>query len=575
MKAKHLIIGFAATSLLTSCLESVEPTSVASQELVAQSESSLEAMVSGLPQKMVATSTYSSSSNGNDWGYPCQMLQRESAGDDFPMYDNSYNYQYYQECNIYMWYLCRYTYYYYYSLINHCNSLINAVGISTISDEVKNQYLGQAYGYRAMAYMDLARYFEFRKTGVAELDALAESLGCMELTVPIVTEKTTENDSKSNPRVSFATMYRFINSDLQKAETLLTGYSRSATEKYYMDQNVIDGLQARLWLEIATRGYKSADDLATILADENANDNWGKLGISSLEECYQKAENYATKAMDGLTPLTESQWKDAATGFNTASNNDSWMWCATVGTKEQLGAFYYSFLGEMTSEPTWSMANYGAHRCIGRDLYDHLSNNDWRKTSWIAPDDAGDYSKHEKYVLNVDEEGYKKLPAYANIKFRPGSGNLTEYKIGLIGDIPLMRMEEMEFIRLEALAHLKGYQTAAAELNDWMNTYRYTNKTYDCLESGNVYGINTFTTELLYQKRAELWGEGQIMWDYKRLAKQVIRKYTGTNYKAGFIMNSKEGYVAPWMNYYIPDYEFNYNTACIKNPDPSNYIKPE
>ena len=62
------------------------------------------------------------------------------------------------------------------------------------------------------------------------------------------------------------------------------------------------------------------------------------------------------------------------------------------------------------------------------------------------------------------------------------------------------------------------------------------------------------------------------MWDYKRLEKQVIRGYIGTNFVADHRYNSLKGYVAPWMNLFLHKGETQYNLAIVNNPDPSNIL---
>ena len=72
-----------------------------------------------------------------------------------------------------------------------------------------------------MAYLDIARQFEFKKTGIASLDDKASKDGIWGLTVPIVTEKTTKEMQRHNPRAPFYKMYRFILTDLNHAEEYL------------------------------------------------------------------------------------------------------------------------------------------------------------------------------------------------------------------------------------------------------------------------------------------------------------------------------------------------------------------
>ena len=65
-----------------------------------------------------------------------------------------------------------------------------------------------------------------------------------------------------------------------------------------------------------------------------------------------------------------------------------------------------------------------------------------------------------------------------NIKFRPAKGNITDTQEGQFISLPLMRMEEMVFIDIEATAHLDGVAAGVTALKDFMNTYRYTDNSY-------------------------------------------------------------------------------------------------
>ena len=72
-----------------------------------------------------------------------------------------------------------------------------------------------------------------------------------------------------------------------------------------------------------------------------------------------KAAEYARKAIaGGNTPLTEDQWMNSKTGFNTPQS--SWMLGTYVTSKEEVntGYYYCTFIAQMTSEPTWGMARY-------------------------------------------------------------------------------------------------------------------------------------------------------------------------------------------------------------------------
>lgn len=557
--------------LATGCIEETLPKTEATPETIEKSTSSMEYMLNGLSSYFVAYDTWGSSGNTNDWGYPCQLYMREVMGEDFPVYDASYDYWSHIESGSGLRYAAYYSWFYYYKFIKNTNNVIALVP-DPANAETKAVYcLGQALGLRAMLYMELSTCFEYRITQVESLNADAQSMGVVGLTVPIVDENTSKTDLNNNPRVPFYTMYRFIMTDLNRAETYLEGYEQAT--KAHANRAVVYGLKARLWLDMASRFDREPDALAKQMSAEGSSDGYDDIGINSAMDCYAKAAEYARKAIGGgNTPLTEDQWMNSKTGFNTPQS--SWMLGTYVTSKEEIntGYYYNSFIAQIASEPTWGMPRYGsAFRLISKSLYDKISDSDWRKNSWISPDDAGKTEIPEKYRTELKGDAWSRLPAYANLKFRAGSGSISTIETGLIASLPIMRVEEMYFIRFEAIAHTEGVAAAAKEMADFLNTYRYTDGSYNC----EATDIDSFITELMVQRRIEFWGEGINFFAYKRLGLPITRSYDGTNWLSSQRLNTKAGYTAPWMNYVLPEYERDNNQGVILNPDPSGTIIAE
>jgi hypothetical protein len=128
-----------------------------------------------------------------------------------------------------------------------------------------------------------------------------------------------------------------------------------------------------------------------------------------------------------------------------------------------------------------------------------------------------------------------------------------------------MRVEEMYFIEAEAAEHLAA-GTGVALLENFMTTYRDAAYTfparYDAID------------EIVFQKRVELWGEGQTFYDIKRLDMSVTRGYTDTNFKDPARLNTN-GRPA-WLNLSIVVTEGRNNKALIGwgNPDPTGLYTP-
>lgn len=212
-----------------------------------------------------------------------------------------------------------------------------------------------------------------------------------------------------------------------------------------------------------------------------------------------------------------------------------------------------------------------AQPLISTYLYEQIDEDDWRKQTWIAPEDEGKSAGERKYEYRTlaTDAFLQQLPAYTGLKFRPKEGNMTDYSVGAAADYPLMRVEEMYFIEAEALAGSQGLAAGISALESFVNTYRYKNGSYTC----DATTMKAFINALMIQKRIEFWGEGVVVWDYKRLNLQVLRGYDGTNFPDYYKINSIEGYCAPWLNAFIPTGEINSNPAMLPNPDGSDSIE--
>ncbi|MGM9719558.1 MAG: RagB/SusD family nutrient uptake outer membrane protein [Prevotella sp.] len=568
------ILPLAAAMSLTACIDEESPTQQASADQVASSSTSLSMLVSGLKSKMISYCNYYSDVTSwyasQDWGYGCYMLTKETMLDGFPTTGSTWNYQTYYESATRLTSYTAPVYFFYYNLADLANKIMKSTEGAT--SETMLNYRGIAHTYRALAYMDLALMFEFWPTGNSDLDTKAKDI--MGLTVPIVTESTTAEEAKNNPRADFPTMYRFIYSDLSKAKELLAGYER--TEKNDVNIDVVNGLLARFWLTVATRFQRYPNDLPKQLEAEGANDGYADLGITSAADCYKKAEDCAKAVINaGYTPMTKEQWHDVKSGFNTA--NQAWVWDMRITSTEQYSYYWNSIMGNVASEPTWALPAYGGeYRCISADLYSYIQDGDWRKTSWIAPEDAGSKTVPEKYQTQLKDEtassksastNFSRLPAYANLKFRPGSGSLEDEQTGMLVDIPLMRVEEMYFIVIECEYYLIGEFISMEKLENFMNKYRF--------DEGKRYtaeNTDSYIIELKSQKYIELWGEGIMYNDYKRLGLPILRDYEGSNYVEPYNKLNHEAFgCAQWLNFYIPEVARTYNSALSgkMNPDPT------
>ena len=525
------------------------------QDQVSNSPSAMMSMIKAIPASMTTSGTLGYASgygDHTDFGIPGIHLRLEHMLEDMttmaenPFYNRFFAYDM-NEAQGPQYTYCAYFWDGYYTWIRLTNDVIlsikPAVEAADPGDEKLPELkdiLGQAYAYRAMCYLDLARLYEPK---VNKYTTISESI--LGLTVPIVDEFTTIEQTKNNPRVTREVMYKFIFNDLNQALELMNDSDKTFSRPTI---NAVYGMMARAYLEL---GY--ANDPAF-----------------PREEAFANASEYARKVIDegGFSPLTQAQWEDPVNGFNNAASNNAWIWGFSL-VAENLSNLL-TFISHISSEASWGYARYAQFGVSAR-LYDQIPDTDFRKHSWLDP------KKEEYYAYKFagsekDKQdfltGMPAAKAYQALKFRPAMGECSDYNIGNAGDYCLMRIEEMYFIDIEAQAQLKGFEEGKKLLKEFMTSYR--DKKY----SRNPASMKDFLSEMLLQKRVEFWGEGILLYDYKRLDMGITRSYAGSNH-AGVFKYNTDGRSPQW-NTVITRAEFQSNTAINdknNNPDPSGKIE--
>ncbi len=468
----------------------------------------------------------------HDWGYGSIMHIRDVMGDDYAVSGNLSGYDWYRswEQNINMG--SKYTYAqvvwkYFDTAIRQLDGLIATMEKRSKKTDLKAS-MGTAYAQKAMLYLDAARMYEFLPN--ERISSVNESGNDVAgLTYPIATSA-----DSIVVRATRAEMVTHILSLLDKAEELLKVETRSASDvnnKLLANLNVVYGLKARLYL-------------------------W--------TENYTKAAKYANDAVNlNLYPmLSREQWLDTLTGFNNR-NASSWMWAMAYPEGSDL------VISSILNWVSWCCNEYlsgytragypGQQPMMSKVMYDRMSDTDFRKLSYIAPEGTALYGQES--TLN----GRNNLVDYASLKFRPGKGEVSNYEVACVVDVPLMRTEEMYFIIMEAYAQMGQYEMARAYLNSLMTTrdpnyaYQFTNKT-------------ALLEEIMFQKRVELWGEGLNYFDDKRTNRSITRGYAGSNFASAAQFNTV-GRPA-WQNFVFVMNAYGGSIETWNNPDPSGCYEP-
>ncbi|MDE6859246.1 MAG: RagB/SusD family nutrient uptake outer membrane protein [Duncaniella sp.] len=538
-----LVFALAAGATLTSCIDEVEPTNGVTQDQLDGSIKAGEAMIAAMPGHMVAWNSGYQEWHG-DFGYSSMMHIRDLMTGDMTTNGNGLNYDqwwpyeeaYVTESSAYAQRIWNY-----YTVQVQTSNIAAAYYNADIESEAGKGARAIALAFRAMSYLDMARWYEFLPNS---LTTAINSKGndVTGLTVPIVTEYTTEEEARNNPRATRQEMVDFILSDLKYAEENIQ-YSSYAGDKLFPGLDCVYGLYSRLYMWI---------------------------------EDYNKAAEYAEKALNaakqyGRSVLREDEWTNTSTGFNTLET-PSWMWGLKFEKENRpVTSGICNWTSMVSAETEYGYAAVlnlpylgpGACPVVDASMYDRIPDTDFRKFSWIAP--AGTALANSTPLIEPTYIRYfATYGPYCAIKFRPGMGNTTDYTVGSSTAVPVMRIEEMWFNYIESVAHTSPAQGKTL-LEQWMQTYRDENYTCSATSQDDI------IEEIIFQKRVEFWGEGLTFWDIKRLNYSVTRDYPGTNFYGDAAFNSV-GRPA-WMNMVFVQTEGNNNAGVANwnNPDFSQY----
>lgn len=510
-----------ASVMISGCIEETIPTDIATDEQLTSSSKATESLLWAMPAILNKLATIDETMHW-DWGYGSIMHVRDVMTEDMPVVSSGYDWYTSWEENKNMgedYIYPQFIWNYYWKAVQTTNNMITAVNPES-ANETQLGYLGVAYAFRAMFYLDMAQMFEFLENDVVS-SVNASGNDVKGLTVPIVREGMTEEAARNNPRVSREKMAEFILGDLDNAEKYITNLELSVKTLPHLD--VVYGLKARYYMWLGN---------------------------------YAEAKKYARNAINesGLSPMTEDDCLSTTKGFNDISK---WMFGSQLLAEDDLvKTGILNWASWMSNETSFGYSSQEPFLMLNSSMYERLSDTDFRKKLWKAP--AG--TALDKKTPFIKEESYEKLSDYASVKFRPAEGNTEDFSVGAATAYPLMRVEEMYFIEAEAAAHLGE---GASLINTFMSTYR--DPSYNTTKSGD-----NLVEEIVFQKRIELWGEGLTFFDVKRLNMSVTRGFEGSNFGDTKRFNTK-GRPA-WMNICIVQTEKNNNSALIgfENPDPSD-----
>ena len=520
---KFAYLALAATAFAACDMEDVVPqggTLLATQvqETYTAAPQRAEAPFSGMFTKLGAPTTVLSS-RPDDWGFIMMCFSNDLEAADIIVPDSGYNW--FSVCGEYTSRNADYANPYIryaaaYNEIAAANDIIKSYPADTEDADALNK-MAQARAIRAFSYLNLAPYFQFSYA------AGGKDLPC----VPIVTEAT--EDFTNNPRATVAEVYKLIVDDLTFAIEKLEGYQRP--DKSKIDQQVAYGLRARAYLNMEMWAEAAAD---------------------------------AAKAAEGYTPATMEQ---VSHPFLKDINEANWLWGYDM--TETTAATYL-----MATSSAWirsfSAVSYSAacqvYSLCNNILYNKIPASDVRKGWWVdenleSPllegltwtDPATGKSATGNAISTFENDDKLAYLPYTSVKF----GCNTVGTVINDEDWPFMRVEEMILIQAEATAKA-GNEAAGREiLDNFVKTYR--DPEYSSIATGR-----SFSDEVWFQRRVELWGEGFSNNDARRLNKPIVRFHDSkSNFPEAFRFNIAAN--DPWLLMRFTTSELNTNFGIVDN----------
>jgi hypothetical protein len=371
--------------------------------------------------------------------------------------------------------------YHRYNIILHANLLINGIADSGFTETpALNEILGQAYTYRAYAYLSLIQHY-----------ARGYNIGTPSTDPGVPILFSSVSPFSSAPRSSVQEVYDLIGTDLDEALTAFGNGSGRTGNKSQLNINVAHGLKAR-W--VLSKG------------------DWDTAATS------------AVAARQGFPLLDEAGW---SAGFNRNGLSEV-IWGSEVIEAETTFFRSYFYLASNTFNGSQIRNN---PKAADRRLVDIIPETDYRGKAFLpdapntnssAANGEGGWDNNTNPLYTTEAE-FDAAEAAIKAEYGLVSGHNTHpymhFKLKQVNpgtidpdDVLYMRSSEMYLIEAEAKAmqnDVTGAQDALRPLAE---------------ERDSAYDVSVFNTQasfmehIKFQRRLELWGEGfgytdKIRWD--------------------------------------------------------------
>lgn len=357
------------------------------------------------------------------------------------------------------------TWNFYYILISNANYILAEEESLTGDPAEVDNIMAQAYAMRAYAYFQLIQLFQ--QTYIGNQTAPG---------VPLYTEATTAA-SEGKGRGTVEEVYTQINSDLDNAIAKFKSSGIAQSHISHIDLYVANAFKANVAL---------------------VQNKWGD------------AAKYAKEALSkpGREMLRATEIHD---GFNNAKRKDVFWGAEIIADQSTIYASFFAHMDARASRYARS-----SRKLIYNWLYNQIPSIDARKKWWKDPNDADAGSSNHNIAYNQRKFLYSDMDQD-------------------LGDYIFMRKEEMQLVYAEALCRDQKYPEAKVALeellklrrSDWATVLNGVTMSNE-LTMGSIGIAKTLMDHIILQRRIELWGEAERIFDLQRL-------------KMGFDRGSKAG----------------------------------
>ncbi|MDR0828826.1 MAG: RagB/SusD family nutrient uptake outer membrane protein [Prevotellaceae bacterium] len=459
------IFGIAATITLVfgcskSFLNDYPKGGAVSEEQFNENPESFEAMVKGLYSLMITGGT----SSHSDFGQKSIDLKTDMISGDIALIRCTYGWfesvERLQEYNRSG--LTSYIWSYYYAIIKNANLIIRdtagVINPQTANDTIKSYYVGQAYAMRGYAYSALTYYYAKWPKAINVDENLA----------PVYLENTPD---VAQDVQSLSNIFSIAENDFVTAKQYIARYE--ATKNYVrlskveINTDVVSLMLAYLYIHKAQNLIHPESDNYDKESDLNA-------AIALCDEVINSG-NYPMLSYDKLL----------ATGFNSVTQSDNWMWGIDIDAETT--GMLASFWGAVDVY-TYSYAYSGDIKAIDQNLWNSMPESDKRK-QWFT-------SKEKLAPVNK---------FFDRAKIKGGDRNW-------LNDLVFMRVEEAYLIAAEA-AFLKSDFSASTS---YLHTLLLERDKDVAATITSVTDEEQLKKQIIYNWRTEMWGEGRAYFTMRR-----------------------------------------------------------